>query len=362
MVGLVSVLSMLACALLISNWYPEFFPQSRHSSVVSFVTEEKQSGAFYRNLLLAPDNVSSEFLLPDPEVVERAVPLYPVTGMFGPHDVLGFRNLFVPAVADVVVIGDSQTYGNNVVLEKTWPQVLSALTGKRVYSMATGGWGGVQYRYMFEKAQALRPDVIVVAFYTGNDAYESFYTAYGLERWQNYRFDKNLVLEDLPEVVYPPSQSEVFRASLSEGKTIAFTPALRLASNEDNRAIDAGYRIMEKVVEEMSALAIQNDIRLLITLIPTKELAWFPLLEKNNIQVSGAFRELVHEESRRKKSFIESVSAMNVEVMDMTATLQQAVLAGGSLYPVHRDGHMLAPGYRIVAEAVSVAIVGQEER
>ena len=47
--------------------------------------------------------------------------------------------------------------------------------------MASGGWGPVQYLYMAEKALAFRPRVLVVAFYSGNDAFDAVKVAYNLD-------------------------------------------------------------------------------------------------------------------------------------------------------------------------------------
>ncbi len=111
----------------------------------------------------------------------RGNPLYPAHGTLGPHDLLGFRNHAVPRMAELVIIGDSQTYGNNAVLSDNWPNQLARALNRPaddVYSMAVGGWGAVQYLAMFEKGLRFQPRVIVIAFYSGNDPLDSFHMAY----------------------------------------------------------------------------------------------------------------------------------------------------------------------------------------
>jgi hypothetical protein len=83
------------------------------------------------------------FLLNDPYTKVRGRPLNLAIGGLGegPNDLLGFRNRGVPNVADVVVLGDSQTYGNNAVLDENWPSQLAGLLKARratVYNMALG--------------------------------------------------------------------------------------------------------------------------------------------------------------------------------------------------------------------------------
>ena len=105
----------------------------------------------------------------------------------GPNDVLGFRNAAVPAVADIVTIGDSMTYGNNAVMLKNWPSWMQAHLPREnvsVYNMSTGGWAAVQYLDMLEYAASFRPHIVIVAFYTGNDPIESFQMVQGNEHWR----------------------------------------------------------------------------------------------------------------------------------------------------------------------------------
>lgn len=135
--------------------------------------------AFYEGIFRSID--SEQFLLQDPYIRVRAKPLLPRGFGIGPHDLLGFRNRAIPNIADVIVLGDSQTYGNNVLLEYNWPSQLQTLLGHRatVYNMATGGWGAVQYLDMFAKGLFFRPQLVVVAFYGGNDPLESYHARMG---------------------------------------------------------------------------------------------------------------------------------------------------------------------------------------
>src|SRR5437868_1341535 len=55
------------------------------------------------------------------------------------HDAWGFRNESVPLHADIVAIGDSQTYGWIAGSKYSWPSQLQAITGRTVYNMGLGG-------------------------------------------------------------------------------------------------------------------------------------------------------------------------------------------------------------------------------
>ena len=60
------------------------------------------------------------------------------------HDEWGFRNREVPDSADIVTIGDSQTYGVSAPALLSWPAQLGKLTNRHVYNLALGGYGPVR--------------------------------------------------------------------------------------------------------------------------------------------------------------------------------------------------------------------------
>ncbi len=110
--------------------------------------------------------------LPDPRLGHRPSPEYPG------HDRNGFRNPNVPIEADIIGLGDSQTYGTGVEPRNAWPRQLESMTGEAVYSMAFGGYGPTHSLILWNQAVALRPKVIIEAFYAGNDLYDSFNLVY----------------------------------------------------------------------------------------------------------------------------------------------------------------------------------------
>src|SRR5215470_4841830 len=122
----------------------------------------------------APAGLQSVALsLPDERLRVRPNPEFPG------HDRRGFRNPTALDRADIVVLGDSQTYGVGVPSEKAWPMQLQALTGHSVYSMAFGGWGPLESEALLEQALALHPAVVIEAIYSGNDLYDAFIAVYG---------------------------------------------------------------------------------------------------------------------------------------------------------------------------------------
>ena len=103
----------------------------------------------------------------DPRLLFRLAP-----GARG-HDSRGFRNPEALEQADVVVVGDSQTWGVNVPQNRNWPSQLAEAGKVSVYSMALGGWAPPQYAALLDDAIALHPKVFLMAIYFGNDFAES---------------------------------------------------------------------------------------------------------------------------------------------------------------------------------------------
>src|SRR5262245_47084774 len=86
------------------------------------------------------------YSIPDPRIGNRPNPEFPG------HDANGFRNARVPGKADVVAIGDSQTYGTGVTAEQAWPAQTAAMTQKIVYNMSFGGYSPAHALFFWDQA------------------------------------------------------------------------------------------------------------------------------------------------------------------------------------------------------------------
>jgi hypothetical protein len=94
------------------------------------------------------------------------------------HDANGFRNPRVPERAEVVALGDSQTYGIGVAADAAWPRVLERSLGRSTYGMAAGGYGPVHGLILLEDALRLQPGIVIEALYAGNDLYDAYRLVY----------------------------------------------------------------------------------------------------------------------------------------------------------------------------------------
>ena len=354
----VSVAGTVLIALLILRWLA---PQLIGLPIdLQMVEVAERVPAFFENVFRDEDFRSQSYLIKDP-YVKRGRPLIRDEGeRAGPHDLLGFRNDSIPNRPDIIVIGDSQTYGTNVMLADNWPSRLAfALKEQQVdvYGMAVAGWGPVEYLEMFPKALHFQPRLIVVAFYSGNDPIDAYKLAYAHERWADLRPDPTLTAGAIPTITFPPPESEHWETTFKDGLRTKFVPKLRLASNVDEPVVRAGYAIMAEVARRMSELAASAQVELVFTIVPTKELVHAEKVARDGIEASADYRELVTEEGRRLEELSSSLEAIDgASYVDLVAPLQAAARGNAPVYPTNINGHPIKAGYAVIANAIAPVV------
>lgn len=322
--------------------------------------------AFYQGVFRDKLAGNRAFLLEDPLTRVRARPFHMATPKAGPHDVLGFRNASVPVAADIVTIGDSMTYGNNAVMEQNWPGWMLAALGREdvnVYNMSTGGWAAVQYLDMMDYAAAFRPYLVVVAFYSGNDPIESLQMVTGNENWRWLKaragIGDGVSMQGLPKFSLDVPPAEQWPVTFGDGVTTVFTPQLRLISNTDHPAVDAGYALMATAARLIAEKARQRGMQLVFTVIPTKELVYADKVQAEGLSAPQPYTALVGAEAARLRSLAAALQAIDgVRYVDVVKALQQAALGDTALYPDNSNGHPLAAGYKVIGERIAAAISG----
>jgi len=326
------------------------------SNDMVLVSSNKKVTPYYENIFRKQDFLTRELILKDPLIKGRARQLFPDIHAYGPNDILGFRNEAVPNYADIIIIGDSQTYGNNAYMLENWPHYFAEYIPKEisVYSMATGGWGAIQYFYAVAKATIFTPKIIVIAFYTGNDALETFSMAYGSDIWHEFISAENINKNDVPEVIFPAPESETWRVTFSDGVTTNFTPTLRNTSNMKHPAVDAGYQSMIKIANKIASIAKNEDIKIVFTIIPTKEYVYSRKIEFEKIDVIPAYSELINNEKMRIEEFSGAlINIQGTKYVDVISDLKTAALGSSPLYKDDANGHPIAGGYKIIGATIA---------
>jgi len=325
------------------------------SQDLQLVRVSKEVPPFFDNVFRKDDYQSQNFILQDPHI-KRAKPLLQEQENFGPHDILGFRNRTIHNIVDIVVIGDSQTYGNNVQYENNWPNLMnkSFTRNKPVtYSMAVGGWGAAEYLAVFYKAVLFHPSVIVVAFYTGNDSLETYQQAYGNNRYAFLKMDQSLKAGDIPKADFPPPESEWWPVKFRDSVQTIFTPKLRLASNQQHPAVKAGYSAMAEAGRLMGEAARKNNIKLVFTIIPTKEMVYARKVSSEFIKQPPDYTKLITDERENIRILEQHLRAIpNAFFIDVLNPLQEEANKGVQLYPFNENGHPITAGYAIIAHTL----------
>jgi lysophospholipase L1-like esterase len=325
------------------------------------VQEDRAVAPYYENIFLRPaeETGPDHYVILDPVLKHRAPSLYPDRMGIGPNDLLGFRNRAVPNVADVVAIGGSTTYGNNAVLEQNWPSQMQRLLKRErtiVYNMSTGGWGPVQYLAAVDYALRLHPKLIIVAFNGANDSLNAVIVARNVARWKFLLDGIDYAALETKRGMHQDSRvpdKVIWKVKLKSGRDQEFIPGQRLISNRhSNASAILGYHLMGKIGALMLDKAQKAGVKLVFTVIPTKELAFRNRLTKEGIALDGDYRELVADEASNIEELKNVLTAAGGDYADVVAPLQKAAETSDNLFPFN-ESHPFAEGYGVIAAAIA---------
>src|SRR5262245_26158064 len=320
------------------------------------------------------------------------------------HDALGFRNPTVPARASIVAIGDSVTYGVPVPREASWPQQLAGLLGEPVYNMGLLGFGPLQYLHLAQNvAPALKPRLLIVGLYLGNDLMDAYNLPRSRPHWQAWRvsaapdsgataFDvagqsepkkrfeslrnwlsRNSVLYSMLRLTVfqpfaareqdqlaqgcAPDMQMLWRDPASPGVRTIFTPAYRLAAVDlELQAVSDGMAITQKAFAALKAEGERQGVQLLVLLIPTKERAYCGYLRKSGERMPESYSKLCVAEARASAELQRFMTARGIVHLDVTPALESHIEQHEQLYPPDSDGHPHVAGYRVIAQEAALAV------
>jgi hypothetical protein len=278
----------------------------------------------------------------------------------------------------ILVLGDSFAFGTGVELHETFQELLEtraadfAAAPVRVYGAGVPGFGTLDSLYLLDElAERTRPDVVVLAFYEGNDLWDNM----RLEQVQQTEQAEQAAAQDPGQ---PATAREPARALLPDflraatrlpfwvGYSTAFRrllPALepllvRLGFVVTNRFLSeslrehpppgpqAAFRYTVELVDEMNRACSGLDATLIVVLIPAAIQADPRLFEAfREAHPAGARAPL-----RRTLLHERLVSALreHAVVLDLLPALERLIRDGQACY--HREGHFNARGHGLVAE------------
>lgn len=165
---------------------------------------------------------------------------------FFQHDRRGYRNREALRHADVVCLGDSQTYGLETPREAAFPQRLEALSGLAVYQIACGGWGPVHCLLLLDEAAALKPSLVIFGFYTGNDLFDSYHLVTAARDCPKEEEETLALLRNADRDVIRSCEELDRVQTIRERWREIFQPVLRKESNVGgDRSVSSARRIVD---------------------------------------------------------------------------------------------------------------------
>ncbi len=313
-------------------------------------------------------------------------------------DEWGFRNQSVPSAVDIVAIGDSHTYGNNVTRTDSWPYVAGRLTGLSVYNLSLGGYGPNQYFHLLKThAFKLKPRWVICGVYLGDEFENAFSITYGKDYWSFLRkgdwdrvdadiwekpqnasglrkvrnwLSQNSILYRLvfhgPILGNVKGAIQIERASHGQDRLVtslvvpeadiqeAFRPrGIGKRLDQSSASIREGMRITFELLKQMDMASRENGSHFVVVLIPTKETVFADhLLSNPQIHLSEIIEKLISDEEAARKQLIEFLDKAGIPYVDMLPALRREV--SKKLYTrSDRDMHPGKNGYKIIGEAVA---------
>ena len=333
-----------------------------------------------------------DFLLPqtvnDPMLGHRILP------NTGGHDEWGFRNYNIESEVEIVAIGDSQTYGVSATFQESWPAHLSNLRNARVYNLALGGYGPLQYLHLLEsKALELNPEIVVIGLYLGNDLVDSYRLVYSNQSWADYksptfqdtqsektevttnwkekrflngirnwlaqhsvlyRFVTQTIIGDLVrESEFRSNASNVIELQHMNTHQLFMADDQFSALDMESQRVQEGVRISKAALKKIKQICLTNKIKLLVAMIPTKELVYSELLrEQYTSKLPTSLAQLFRNEYEIRDQFMQMFKIENIAFVDTLPALKKAASQGKDIYPMN-DGHTNGNGYLIIAEEIN---------
>jgi lysophospholipase L1-like esterase len=317
----------------------------------------------------------------NPQMMTHPVLRHAIVPGSSGHDEWGFRNFDVPAEVRIVAIGDSQTYGTSVPAIASWPAWIERHTQTKVYNMGVGGYGPPDYHYLLNhKARLLKPCLVFIGFYLGNDLPRSYHFANNIETTSvaldpQGRGDMLMSLRawmSRNSLIY--QMAKAFGGGLidylqfhdsrwkSDGDSYPVTaqnwrtvlkPGPRFAALDQSRDVNReglfeSLRILDRIQDDCRKMNTQC----VVVLIPTKITVYWPVAREI---LSGEGFERVHavveEEAAVRRAVSKQLNMRGIEFVDPVEVLQAAARRE-PLYPSNDDGHLNTRGNELLAAAI----------
>lgn len=340
----------------------------------------------------------------EPEMISDDILRFKIKPNSAGHDAWGYRNKSIPKKADIVTIGDSQTYGISATASNSWPSYLQKVSQKKVYNLSLGGYGPMEYFYLLQtKALLLNPSAVIVGFYYGNDLSDAYSSVYGVDHWKELRkikseTEKQQEQNQIKEVgivkdmaigdrqigghvrewlvqhsvlyrmaafsigdifrfmemkyFYPDKDITIYEDKKNNIHT-GFNPSRRLNGlNLQNPNVKEGLSISLDIFDKMKQLCLSKNIKFSVVLIPTKETVYGNYVENNTVlKNADAINSLISNERAINTAVKTYFAEHDIKYIDPLDSMK-IILNKTPLYPNNIGDHPVKEGYQVIANVV----------
>ncbi len=305
----------------------------------------------------------------------------------------GFRNYASTEPIEIVAIGDSHTFGNNVQSQDSWPQQLASMLNKRVYNFGMGGYGILQYKALFDDAMLLKPKYLVLGLYLMNDLHTACQMIAKLPYWQNWAVQNNINTSICPK--YEDEQATRSFPSLNVTniaiisafkflvklpmefeitsllKKLGFEKDILIINDDKNKTlIDFGIIVKRKnylnkpevkfgleiakiILQDAKVMLDKKNIKFGVVFLPSKQRAYYDYLLGKHFTLPDVYHEMVRNELMLTEKLANTMTKAGIPFIDAKPYVEQTLYDRENVYPSHTDGHPLEPGYRAYALAAA---------
>lgn len=194
----------------------------------------------------------------------------------------------------IMVLGDSFTFGEGVEMDESYPKVVEERLnkGKRgrryeIINVSAYNWGTLEeYLYLKHYGIKYRPDMVVMAFFIGNDFYQNRFGPFSVKKdkivyspLESVNGKMNRLLKYIPGYMYVRERSELL-ALLRKRANYYLEHDIFEASSEMMMSLYTGkldsdvQKAIENtkgLIEKTAKIAKEKEFELVILLIPADE-------------------------------------------------------------------------------------------
>jgi hypothetical protein len=299
-------------------------------------------------------NISSVFCLPEKD--------FPTHTYNVQYDYNGFRNANDLETASIAVVGDSYIEAIAIPYEETFSQQLAQLSGEPVANLALSDYGPQQQLAVLRRfGLPLDPEVIVWAFYEGNDLNDIEDYDQALEQLRregantggtarDRSFTKNALnaVYRLIDRCKPWSGARRYAGGFRAADGRELRMYFIDAPNPLEASELAALRRLREILAQAYELSAQGEARLVLLYIPAKYRVYESFLD---LPTSSELADWgISDLPDRLETMVRDVSP-DIGFVDLTAPFLAAAEQGAVLYRPD-DTHWTPEGHRLAADAL----------